>query len=387
MIYKTIIGDRSSEFDIDNSSTHYVLDQGTTISSTNNGISEDAKWHLNTIQINGTVNATTSGKTAILTNGSETTINVGQTGVVNGYYGIYAYGDDTQITNNGQITGTNVAVAIAFADHGKFVNNGTVAGEIVVDRSDKVNIVLGKDSVITNTGSTMDIATEEGQKTHVVNRGEITSGNWGVYMRDGDDTLVNRGSIVGGLTLGDGDDVFDNRGGKIDHWVSGYGGDDTFIIDKKIDIDEAVGGGNDTIKSTISMNISTGVYEADEIENLTLLGGKDHNATGNSFDNLIRGNGGDNKLAGLAGTDTVFGGKGADTFIFHTGDGKDTVSDFKNGVDHLNLKSWSAITDFADLKAHHLTVSGDDVVIHAGTDSLTIEHMSKAELDASDFVF
>jgi Ca2+-binding RTX toxin-like protein len=387
MLYKTTIGNRSSEFDVDNSSTQYVLDQGTTITSSTNGISEDAKWHLNTIQIDGTVNATTNGKTAVLTNGSETTVNIGQTGVVNGYYGVYAYGDYTHVTNDGQINGANIAVALSFADHSKFVNNGIVHGEVFVDRSDKVNVVLSKDSVVTNTGSTMDIATDEGQKSHVVNRGEITSGNWGVYMRDGDDTLVNRGTISGGMTLGEGNDVFDNRGGKIDHWVSGYGGDDTFIIDSKIDIDETAGGGNDTIKSTISLNLTADVYQQDEIENLTLLGNKDHNATGNNLDNVIKGNSGDNTLAGLGGADTLFGGKGADMFVFKTGDGTDTVQDFHNGVDHFNLKAWNGITDFADLKAHHLSVSGDDLIIHAGTDSLTIEHTSKSELDASDFVF
>jgi Cu/Zn superoxide dismutase len=37
--------------------------------------------------------------------------------------------------------------------------------------------------------------------------------------------------------------------------------------------------------------------------------------------------------------------------------------------------------------AHHLSVVGDSVVIHAGADELTLLHTTKAELHAADFSF
>jgi Ca2+-binding RTX toxin-like protein len=231
---------------------------------------------------------------------------------------------------------------------------------------------------------------------------------WSLYLREGDDTLVNRGTISGGaITLGDGNDVYDGRGGELGAGVllEGDSGDDTFILDKKIEVYENVGGGTDTIKATISMSLSSGQLIGQEIENLTLLGHKNINGTGNGLDNMLLGNSGDNKLAGMDGTDTIMGragndrldgglgadmltgGQGSDTFIFKTGYGHDTVTDFQNGHDHIDLSGWAAIKDFQDLEAHHLSVSGNDLVITAGADTLTIEHMAKAQLDASDFVF
>jgi hypothetical protein len=50
--------------------------------------------------------------------------------------------------------------------------------------------------------------------------------------------------------------------------------------------------------------------------------------------------------------------------------------------------SVQSVTDFADLKAHHLTQIGSSVVID-GThgDSITLEHVKLNTLDASDFLF
>lgn len=389
MKYTDDIGNQSSQFNIDNSSTTYTLADGDAIASSNHGIYEASNWHLNTIRVDGSITATQSGKDAIYSLGSETRITIGETGVLNGYGGILAGGDYARITNNGSITGlTNSAVYLSFSDHSRFTNNGSITGEVVVDRSDDVNIVLGKNSIVENlSGSTMDIASNAGQDAHIVNNGEITASSWGVYMRNGNETFINRGTISGGISMGDGNDVFDNRGGTVDSQIYGDGGNDTFIIDSKIDIYEYSGDGTDTVKSTISLNLSSSPYTGWELENLILLGNANHNAIGNALANKIAGNSGDNILSGLAGDDILTGGKGGDTFVFKTGGADDTVTDFQNGQDHFNLKSWAAITGFADLKAHHVSVSGSDLVIHAGTDSITLLDTSKSELDAGDFVF
>jgi hypothetical protein len=63
------------------------------------------------------------------------------------------------------------------------------------------------------------------------------------------------------------------------------------------------------------------------------------------------------------------------------------VTDFGNGGDLLDLRGWNAITDFKGLQARHPTVSGHGVIIHAGSDELVLQHTTKAELHASDFLF
>ncbi len=58
------------------------------------------------------------------------------------------------------------------------------------------------------------------------------------------------------------------------------------------------------------------------VENLTLTGTGDINATGNSLDNMLTGNAGNNMLNGGAGNDTLDGGAGNDTMS--GGAGNDT---------------------------------------------------------------
>ena len=55
------------------------------------------------------------------------------------------------------------------------------------------------------------------------------------------------------------------------------------------------------------------------------------------------------------------GGSDGDTFHFSTGAGKDTIADFTNGEDHIDLSQWTAIKSFNDLKLHHLDKAGDVV--------------------------
>ena len=51
------------------------------------------------------------------------------------------------------------------------------------------------------------------------------------------------------------------------------------------------------------------------VENLTLTGTGDINATGNTLDNTLTGNAGNNVLDGGAGNDTMSGGAGNDTYV------------------------------------------------------------------------
>jgi len=90
----------------------------------------------------------------------------------------------------------------------------------------------------------------------------------------------------------------------------GGAGNDTYVVDNSADqIIELGGGGTDSVLASASYVLSANV------ENITLTGAANINATGNASNNLITGNAGNNILDGGAGIDTLVGGAGDDTYI------------------------------------------------------------------------
>ncbi|MDO6965724.1 PQQ-dependent sugar dehydrogenase [Rhizobium alvei] len=95
-------------------------------------------------------------------------------------------------------------------------------------------------------------------------------------------------------------------------------------------------------------------------------------------------------LNGGLGSDRLTGGTGEDVFVFNARSGRDTITDFDavgSVHDRIDLSALAAITDLTDLKADHLTVKGDDLVITAGEVSIRLLDVSKADLDRGDFIF
>ena len=96
-------------------------------------------------------------------------------------------------------------------------------------------------------------------------------------------------------------------------------GNDTYIVDNIGDIvkeqfDDTFGG-VDTVLSSVSYSLSPGTTgnQGFGIENLTLTGTANINATGNAKNNLLLGNGAANTFFSSAGNDTINGGLGTDT--------------------------------------------------------------------------
>ena len=139
---------------------------------------------------------------------------------------------------------------------------------------------------------------------------------------DADANELTGNSGANALEGGGGDDTLD--GGTGNDSLKGGTGDDVYGIDNAKDIaDETGGDGNDTIRSSITVNLAS--YPG--IENVELIGTGAINATGNDgVNNKLTGNAGANKLDGLAGDDTMDGGKGTDTYFVDSG-GKDKVSE------------------------------------------------------------
>ena len=177
------------------------------------------------------------------------------------------------------------------------------------------------------------------------------SGNDRVIGNDADNRLEGR---KGNDTLegGKGNDTL--KGGEGDDTLKGGEGDDTLEGD----------GGKDTLKGG---------------------GGDDTLKGGKGADRLFGGEGADT-LKGGEDNDTLFGGAGADLFVFGPSNGADTVADFTDGEDLIDLWAFD-IDDVSEVDAR----SVDDGVLidltaHGGG-TVLLQNFDLADLDASDFIF
>jgi Ca2+-binding RTX toxin-like protein len=413
-MYTNKIPAGSGEYYLDNSTEKWVLDAGQTRTSKTNGIAIDANWHDNVLVINGTIDASDDQYHSGIDNDAiNTKITVGKTGDISALYGISSGGDNASIINNGEISGVRSGLYV-FGDNSRIVNNGTIDGHNDPKyNTAAVDINSDERAWLTNGGSInggidanahqlvlkftaassisggVDIQSDAGDTSVITNRGMMIDDNtsgWAFNGWNGNEKLVNRGTIDGAVGLGAGNDTFDGRGGKVTDYITGDIGNDTYIVDtRKVELAEYADQGTDTVKSAVTFSLDV-KYDY-ELENLVLLGTKDINGSGNALGNEITGNAGNNRLFGAAGTDILTGGKGADTFVFKTGSDIDTVTDFGRGGDRIDLSHIQAITDFNDLMNNHVTIEHDNVVIKAGTDELHFYGIVKADLQAGDFIF
>ena len=352
---------------------------------------EGLNSHDNTIVINGTVTGDPAGGDwGVLINGKNTHVEIGQSGELRGEIALYAAGKGQSLVNHGDIISN--ATGVQALHHMEVDNDGMIkAGVGFWSDSGGADITNESGAKILAGDMAFHLTTESGDSSTIVNHGLINAYYYVINSTFGDETVINDGVMKGAIDLGAGNDTFDNRGGSIDHDVNGDEGNDTLITDQaSTKLSEGAGGGTDTVKSTVSYHLN------DFVENLILIGKGNTNATGNTSRNRLDGNSGINALSGDAGKDRLdghggddmmTGGAEADTFVFSTGSGHDSISDFEKGVDHIDLGGWDEVKSFADLKAHHISEVGNDLVIEAGDDSLTLRLTSKADLHAADFIF
>lgn len=117
---------------------------------------------------------------------------------------------------------------------------------------------------------------------------------------------------------------------------------------------------------------------------------------GYTGDDLLDGGAGDDWLYGFSGNDDMRGGAGADTFVFERhawceSSGKDTVLDFEDNVDKLDLTRVAGLTGFDDLDIS-LDAEGTGTMVYFGGDQIHIIDVAPATdgstrgIDASDFL-
>jgi Ca2+-binding RTX toxin-like protein len=106
--------------------------------------------------------------------------------------------------------------------------------------------------------------------------------------------------------------------------------------------------------------------------------------TARSGNDKLYGGSGDDKLCGGSGDDRLTGGAGQDTFVFERRGGSDTVTDFRDGHDKIDVSRLAGVDSLADL-AHWQ--AGDDVVIWHNSDVLVLKGVDLSDLDSRDFIF
>lgn len=173
-----------------------------------------------------------------------------------------------------------------------------------------------------------------------------------------------------------GADILKSNGGA--SYLYGNGGDDLFLVSSGSNFIDG-GPGVDTLsyanaKTGVQVNLaSTSAYQTtgaaqDRISNI-------ENIIGTPFADVIQGD---------AHNNTLTGGAGSDTFIFETGFGHDTITDFSHLAGNTDVVHFDhgVFSDFADALQHAhqendgvlFTTSSGDTLLLAGTslDTLSI---------------
>ncbi|MDB5471991.1 MAG: alkaline metalloproteinase [Caulobacter sp.] len=139
-----------------------------------------------------------------------------------------------------------------------------------------------------------------------------------------------------------------------------------------------------TLVGTIGANTLTGdarnelIQGLDGNDTLNGLAGADRLEGGAGADRLSGGDG-DDVLVGGAGQDTLTGGAGADVFVLGAGDGANTIADFQDGIDHIDIGGYGAYTAISQLTSGAKITFGDGgYVILSGVQA--------SSLSAADFV-
>jgi serralysin len=109
------------------------------------------------------------------------------------------------------------------------------------------------------------------------------------------------------------------------------------------------------------------------------------NLIGSAYADKLIGNSGVNKIEGKQGNDTLTGGAGADDFVFSKGYGRDTITDFQNNVDDLDLRSYK-FSSVSAVLSKAFQVNADVEIRLGGSDVIVLKNFTKASLDAADFI-
>ena len=402
----------------------YILSAGILLEDENDGeaLSMTPLDAASSFEIRGKVYGYASTG-SIRTEAGQSSIVVARSGIVNGYNTIVAdVAGPIDITNHGYIDAINTAIVFnatsgtisndgliysrglgTFSNDGLYSpgfaisvdgesltieNNGKITGANgIYGSATELSIHLGAESEIRvhHDAIFMDYDAVSGNSVTVINEGVI-SADRAFFGGAATTHFTNKGEIFGDVELSNGDDIYIEKG-KLYGTLYGRDGSDTYVINSsRTRIEESTSGSLDTVKSSVSYSLerySTG------IENLTLTGKKDIDATGSDYwHNILIGNKGDNRLDGGTGDDTLTGGKGDDVFVFGAASNIDTITDFQQDHDIIEIHA-PAISAFKDLNIYgnagvvYITYSAEGDPL----DRIVIQNADAADFGKGDFIF
>jgi Ca2+-binding RTX toxin-like protein len=214
------------------------------------------------------------------------------------------------------------------------------------------------------------------------------------------DTLAgdaNANSIWGG---GGNETITGREGADTLHGEAGndtlLGGADSDVLIGGIGADTLGGGVQDDTAdysasdAGVTVNLQTGSGAGGHAQGDVLVSIED--VIGSAFNDVIIGknNVWDNVFDGRGGDDTYTGGLGDDVFVFRLNEGSDTITDFLAGGadDAVQLAGFGAAFDsFGEIIAAATQIGADTVIDFGGGQTLTLQNVTLANLDASDFLF
>ncbi|MDJ0674951.1 MAG: hypothetical protein QNJ36_06160 [Calothrix sp. MO_167.B42] len=286
------------------------------------------------------------------------------------------------------------------SDHDPIVASFTIpqhVNEITgTNRSETLTGTSDADSILALSGSDTiegrgnDDTIEGGNGADSISGG---AGNDSINGDNGRDT-INGGGGEDTIEGGNGADSI--SGGADNDIINGDDGADT--INGGLGDDSIEGGnGADRISGGADNDIINGGIGSDDITggigNDTITGGDGRDTlAGNGDDDLLNGGAGQDNLLGGAGNDTLIGGLGQDIlrgnggidqFVLVTGQGRDTIVDYEDGVDTLGL------TDGLSFGQLEITQVGSDtrIRVDATNDVLAILNgVDSSLIGAEDFV-
>ncbi len=193
----------------------------------------------------------------------------------------------------------------------------------------------------------------------------------GTTGADGIDGLGGNDVING---LGGADTIFGSGGADT---ISGGGGKDVIFGNGGKD-NLSGGGGKDRLDGNGGRDTLEGGGGKDALNG---GGGKDMLDGGGGKDDLD-GGGGRDTLEGGRGKDELTGGGGRDFFLFSTGDGFDTITDFRDRQDRIMIENGAEAFD--DLT---ITQVGADARVRFANVRIDVEDTDVSTLTAADFIF
>jgi uncharacterized delta-60 repeat protein len=168
---------------------------------------------------------------------------------------------------------------------------------------------------------------------------------------------VAANTLVGGI----GHDTL-NGGAGADS-MSGGTGNDVYFVDNESDtITEEVGGGIDTVNSSVTRTLE------EHVDNLVLTGSAAIHGTGNDLPNQLTGNSAANNLIGGGGNDVLNGGAGGDSM---TGGADNDVYFVDNAGDSITEDEGGGIDLVNSSLSHALGANVENLVLTGGAISGT----------------